>query len=145
MTTLVLDASILVKLFRDEPDGPLARAAVVHCAERRVIHIAPDLALYEVLSVALHYGISFDIPVRLITDLRKAGFQLLEPGAEELKKAEVIATMKTPAHGFPQLKDSIYHAMAIVRGGTFLTADRRHFEKTRGLGSVQLLADWQPA
>jgi predicted nucleic acid-binding protein len=145
LTTLVLDASILVKLFRDEADSPLARAAVIRCAEHRIVHVAPDLALYEVLSVALHYGISFDIPVRLITDLRKAGFQLIEPSAEELKKAEAIATMKTPAYGFPQLKDSIYHAMAIMRGGTFLTADRRHFERTRELGGIQLLADWRPA
>jgi len=34
--------------------------------------------------------------------------------------------------------------MAIERGGTFVTADRKHVEKTRAFGSVQLLSDWRP-
>ena len=141
---LVLDASILVKLFCDEPDSPQAKAAVIHCAERGIVHLAPGLALYEVFSVALHYGVPFDIPIRLIAALKKTGFRFIEPSAEELKKAEAIATTKTPAHGFPALADSIYHAMAILRNGTFLTADKRHFDRTRTFGGVQLLADWRP-
>lgn len=143
--TLILDASILAKLFRDEPDSPAAEAVLVHCARHRLVHKAPSLALYEVLSVALHYGVPFDIPVQIIADLGKAGFELVEPGAEELRKAESIATTKSQAYGFPELKDSIYHAMAIVRGGVFLTADNRHFQRTKTLGNIQLLADWRPS
>lgn len=142
---LILDASILAKLFRDEPDSSAAEAVLVHCARHRLVHKAPSLALYEVLSVALHYSVPFDIPIRIIADLGKAGFELVEPGGEELRKAESIATTKSQAYGFPELKDSIYHAMAIVRGGIFLTADKRHFQKTRTLGNVQLLADWRPS
>lgn len=142
--TLILDASILAKLFRDEPDSPLAEAVVLHCARRRLVHMAPGLALYEVLSVALHYGVPFDLPIKIIADLRKAGFQFVEPSAEELRKAEFIATTKSHTHGFPQLKDSIYHAMAIARDGTFLTADKRHFDRTKALGNIQMLADWRP-
>jgi predicted nucleic acid-binding protein len=143
--TLILDASILAKLFRDEPDSSAAEAVLVHCARHRLVHKAPGLALYEILSVALHYGVPFDIPIRIIADLSKTGFELVEPSAEELKKAESIATTKSDVYGFPELKDSIYHAMAIVRGGIFLTADNRHFQRTKSLGNIQLLADWHPA
>ncbi|WP_157016471.1 type II toxin-antitoxin system VapC family toxin [Mesorhizobium xinjiangense] len=140
----VLDASLLVKLFRDENDSVLARSAIEHFAENATQMIAPTLVLYEVLSVALHYSVPFDVPMRLLNDLRQVGFLLLEPDFEELKQAERIATSRTPARGAPQLQDSIYHAMAIMRGGVFLTADERHFEKTKSLGCMTLLADWRP-
>ncbi len=39
--------------------------------------------------------------------------------------------------------DSIYHAMAINRHTTFVTADNRHIAKTKQLGSILLLNDWQ--
>jgi predicted nucleic acid-binding protein len=141
---LVLDASILAKLFRDEADSPVAEAVLVHCAQRQIVHIAPGLALYEFLFVALHYGVPFDVPIRIIADIKKAGFQFVEPDAAELRRAESIATMKSRTHGFPELKDSIYHAISIMRGGTFLTADKRHVDRTRALESVQLLSDWRP-
>jgi hypothetical protein len=35
--------------------------------------------------------------------------------------------------------DSLYHAAAIVEGGTFLTADAKHAAKTRQYGHLQLL------
>lgn len=141
---LVLDASILIKLFRDEPDSPLAKTAIEHCAEHHIGLLSPGLALYEILSVALHYEVPFDIPIRLIEDLKQIGFLLVEPSPDELRKAEAIATTRDRARGFPELKDSIYHAMAIVRGGTFLTADRRHFDRAGTFGNVRLLSDWKP-
>jgi predicted nucleic acid-binding protein len=143
--TLVLDASVLVKLFRSEPDSIAARAAVEHSADHNISLLAPGLAVYEVLSVALHYQVPFDIPIRLFDFLKSTGFLFVEPTPAELRKAELIATTKTPAAGFPALKDSIYHAVAIMRGGTFLTADRKHIEKAKDFGHVQLLADWRPA
>lgn len=142
--TLVLDASILIKLFRDEPDSPIAKSLVTHCAEQRIPFMSPDLALYEILSVALHYDVPFELPLALLDGLRRTGFALLEPTVPELLQARHIATSKSPSHGYPELKDSIYHSMAIQRGGTFLTADQRHIGKASSFGNVQLLADWRP-
>lgn len=141
---LVIDASILIKLFRDEPDSHLARKAIEHGAEQGVQLLAPGLALYEVLAIALHYEVPFDIPIRLIEGLKQIGFALLEPTPEELRKAEVIATTRDATQGFPDLKDSIYHATAVIRGGIFLTADRRHFQRAQAFGNIRLLADWRP-
>lgn len=40
--------------------------------------------------------------------------------------------------------DAAYHALAIVRGGTMLTADRRYARKAAGAGHVVLLDEWRP-
>lgn len=141
---LVLDASVLVKLFRDEADSGTARRLIDDCVARNMPILAPSLLLYEILAVALHYEVPFDIAIELITALRRTGFRLVEPVADELRKAESMASRDSGA-GFPGLKDSIYHAMAIARGGTFVTADRRHVEKAKPFGAVLLLSDWRPA
>jgi predicted nucleic acid-binding protein len=141
---LVLDASVLVKLFRDESDSAVAYSLVKHCADKQVAFLSPGLALYELLSVALHYEVSFTVPIELVKRLRQTGFRLVEPSAREILKAEQIARANSPSHGFPQLKDSIYHAMAVERGATFVTADAKHLARTRSFGHITLLADWRP-
>jgi predicted nucleic acid-binding protein len=40
--------------------------------------------------------------------------------------------------------DAAYHALALVRGGTMLTADRRYAKKAQGAGQIQELDDWRP-
>jgi predicted nucleic acid-binding protein len=40
--------------------------------------------------------------------------------------------------------DAAYHALAIVNGGTFVTADSRYATKTASSGSVVLVGDWRP-
>ncbi|MEO4000758.1 VapC toxin family PIN domain ribonuclease [Mesorhizobium sp. CAU 1732] len=109
------------------------------------VHDCAGIALYEALSVAIHYEIPFELPIKLFDDMKRTGFMFVEPSPVELKQAERIATTKAKGSGFPQLEDSIYHAMAIVRGGTFLTADRKHLERTRGFGGACLLSQWAPA
>ncbi|MDA2929371.1 type II toxin-antitoxin system VapC family toxin [Acidobacteria bacterium AH-259-O06] len=38
--------------------------------------------------------------------------------------------------------DAAYHATALKRGGTFLTADTRYVEKAKDLGHLALLPEW---
>jgi len=40
--------------------------------------------------------------------------------------------------------DASYHALAIVNGGSFVTADTRYVTKTASSGSVIALSDWRP-
>ncbi len=53
-----------------------------------------------------------------------------------------MATAAAPGGGYPTLFDSIYHAMALERGGVFVTADRKHVDRTRSFGGVMLLSEW---
>ena len=38
--------------------------------------------------------------------------------------------------------EAAYHALALVRGGTMLTADRRYATAAKAAGGVQLLEHW---
>ncbi|MGB1208558.1 MAG: hypothetical protein ACPG7W_05135, partial [Paracoccaceae bacterium] len=55
-----------------------------------------------------------------------------------------IASSGHPKSGYPDPADSLYHALAVMRGGTFLTADRRHANKAHAFGHVCVLSDWVP-
>lgn len=39
--------------------------------------------------------------------------------------------------------DASYHALAIESGGTFLTADKKYYEKTKRIGSIMLLENYK--
>jgi predicted nucleic acid-binding protein len=143
---IVVDASVFVKLFKDEEDSALARSLVDRMLEHREDegYLAPSIVLYESLSAALHVELPLDKVGSLFNGFREFGLAIEDPTAAELALAEKIARSEAPGGGYPALFDSIYHAMAIERGGTFITADERHFRKAKQFGGVVLLADWRP-
>lgn len=142
---IVVDASIFVKLFKQEEGSEQARALMDHLLEGGTPFLAPTIVLYETLSAALHVGYPFAKIHELFDRLDALGLSIEQPAGNELVLAEKIATSAAPGGGYPTLFDSIYHAMAISRGGTFVTADTRHLGKAGHLGAVALLADWQAA
>lgn len=141
---IVVDASVFAKLFLDEPDRPEAEALFAYVAEHDVELVAPTLIVYEALSIGLRHTVPFKSILELLESARTIGLDVVEPSAHELVAAERIATTGSRGAGYPALQDSIYHAMAIERGGTFVTADRRHVAKAAQFGNVSLLASWRP-
>ena len=141
---IVLDASVFAKLLLDEPDRSKAQSLIEHALAYREGLIAPSLIVYEILSIALRHSVPFGEAMDLLGKLRASGLSVEEPTIGELTIAEKIATAGHAKSGYPALEDSIYHAIAIERGGVFVTADQRHFAKTKQFGSVVLLAYWQP-
>lgn len=141
---IVIDASIVAKLFLDEEDSPTAQLCIEEAFKKRIALCAPNLLVQEALSIAIRWCVPAETVLDLIATLAKAGLRLHEPTREEYVQAVEIATSGNRGHGRPQLEDSIYHAMAIRRGGTFVTADKRHFRLAVGFGSMTLLSDWQP-
>lgn len=142
---IVIDASVIVKLFHSETDSHLAHDAVLAIAASGADFGSPGIVTYEVLAVALHYDVPFEIPLQLFGRMKAAGFQLIEPTDDELILGGQIAATRPKSHGYPELKDSIYHAVAIMRGGAFLTADDTHITKTREFGSAVPLSEWRAA
>lgn len=141
---IVVDASVFVKLLKQEEGSEAARDLVDRMVEQGQGYLAPSIVLYEALSAALHVELPLTVVGQLFDQFRELGLTIEEPTIQDLVTAEKIATSAAPDKGHPTLFDSIYHAMAIERGGTFVTADQRHFAKTKQIGSVVLLADWQP-
>ena len=141
---IIPDASVVGKLFLREEDSPVAEALIGHTISHNVKFVAPAVLLYEILSIAVRHSVPFELVLNLVDKLRSGGLDLQDPTSAELLTAEKITTSGHRKTGYPALYDSIFHAMAIERGGVFVTADRRHYAKTKQFGSVVLLADWQP-
>jgi predicted nucleic acid-binding protein len=142
---IVVDASVFVKLLKQEEDSDLARSFIDQLLDRGQDYLAPSIVLYEALSAALHIELPLESVGSLFQGFRELGLMIEDPTSEELALAEKIARSEAPGGGYPALFDSIYHAIAIERGGTFITADRRHVTKAGKFGSITLLADWKPS
>jgi len=39
--------------------------------------------------------------------------------------------------------DAAYHALALNTGGTFITADKKYYEKTKSEGNIMLLKNYK--
>lgn len=139
---IVLDASVFIKLFREEDGTDAAHALLEHVYRSGTDIIAPGIMRYEVLGAAIHYGVPLETIAILLEDMQGGGFTFVEPTRAELILAEEIATTRVAGGGWPDLFDSIYHAIALSRSGTFVTADRRHVAKAGKWGSVVMLAEW---
>lgn len=141
--TLVIDANILIKILREEPDSQVAVDFLTYCNSQLVQFYAPTLFQYEVMNVAVKEKVSLEDTAALLNQFKATNLTLLEPNYDEWLLAEKICHDGHPKSGFPSLYDSIYHVMAIHHNATFITADNRHLIKAKQHGSIILLNDWQ--
>ena len=141
--TIILDANIFNKLFLDEPDRDQALAFFAEASKRKALLLAPTLFRYEVWESARRNKFSLEAVGLMIERQQQTLLRLVEPGIEHILKAEEIASCGHSKSGFPSMYDSIYHALAIIEGGSFLTADARHAAKVKKFGALTMLADWR--
>lgn len=139
---IVIDSSVFVKLLVAEDDSAVARAFMIACHQHGVDFGAPDLFRFEVLGFALHHGIPFPHVRELIEIQEAAGFQIHPLSADVIDRAETIARHGNKKAGYPSLQDSLYHALAIATDGIFVTADRRHLDKTKNFKHAISLQEW---
>jgi predicted nucleic acid-binding protein len=140
---IVVDASVFAKLFLDEPEKPEVQAFFRAALEKEVRLVVPSLFVEEVLAVALHYQIAFEIIWEMLEIQQQAGLEVWGTSKSVALKAEEICKTGHHRSGFPSLQGGLYHALAILEDGQFLTADKRHYEKARSFGHIVLLKDWQ--
>jgi len=138
---LVVDTSVFVKLFLDEPDSAPSRQFFTQAVKQDILLLAPQLLHYEALSVAEYHHYPFAHVLELINAYKSFNLHLIEPTPEHWQKALEITQHGHQKSGYPSIADSIFHAMAIVEDTLFVTADKRHARKTQGLGHVQLITE----
>jgi len=136
----VIDASVFNKLFLDEHDSFQAKRLFKYALEQDILLLAPHILFYESLQSSLHFGVPFDIFSEFLQVQRNAGMQLIEPSLEVLKIAKKITSTGNKQSGYPHLIDSIYHAVAIVEKGVFITADKKYYTKAMGFEHIELLS-----
>ncbi|WP_245428919.1 hypothetical protein [Mesorhizobium sp. WSM3860] len=119
--------------FKQVDDSEAAHNLVDRMLEQGRGFLAPSVVLYEALSAALHVELPLTVVGQLFDQSRELGLAIEEPTMQDLATAEKIATSAAPGNGYPTLFDGIHHAMALERGGTFVTADQRHIAKGRAV------------
>src|ERR1700730_9801921 len=137
---VVPDASVLLKWVLPSEDEPhtdnalLLRAAILDSTVHAMI---PTLWLYEVgNTVARRVP---DHAQAWLSALMKFSVEGAAPSKQWLTK-----TLEWAQGHDVTFYDAAYHAVAIVNGGCFVTADSRYVNKTTSSGSVVGLSDWRP-
>lgn len=139
MTTLVLDASVLLKWFLPEHPGEehVAAALALQTAFARgqVTLLQPPHAAAEVLAVLARLR-----PASAADDLADLMDYRWPQREDELVYRRALRLSIDLNH---HLFDTLYHALALeTPGAVFVTADRRYFDKARSLGAIAWLAEF---
>jgi predicted nucleic acid-binding protein len=134
----VPDASVILKWIFDTPDEADRDAALILLSSwvaGECEFLLPSLWLYEVGDI-VGRNIPGNAPefMELLIDYR----------IEEVPLSAVIAkrTLAIMAECGVTFYDAVYHAVALERRGTLVTADAGYLKKTGKLGNTVLLADF---
>ena len=131
---LVIDASVAVKWFVDEPDSEAARLVLIDLQNHPDRFVVPELFFIEMLSVLSRITDSEQQLKELLGSLEDLGLARLALGHEILARAAEL----TYSWGLSAY-DAIYAATADLTGGEWLTADFRAHEKIASLNLSSLL------
>jgi predicted nucleic acid-binding protein len=135
---LVLDASVIVKWFKEEINSNIALKIRDEFYKGRHEIIVPDLLLYEI-SNALRYDKKFN--QNLIEKALRSLFEMdivITIPSEDLISDAVKLALKMNITVY----DAIYISLANQVDGIFITADERFFKSIKNLKNCKLLRDF---
>ena len=136
---IILDASVVVKWFSEEEytEKALEIRERIRMGEERII--VPDLLLYE-LANALKYNPSFDVNdvSDALTSIFDMEMDIITP------MPDIINSAVTLAFGYNiTVYDAFYIALAKDLELTFITADRKLYERVSDLDFVKFIGNLQ--
>jgi len=135
---VVPDASVLLKWVlasEDEPDADralLLRSAIVH---EHIRALVPALWLYEVGNTVAR---------RFPTHAAQWLTAMMKFGLEEAPSSErwLTTVLALTARYGATFYDAAYHAVALVYGGVFVTADTSYVTRVQKEGAIVSLSEW---
>lgn len=145
MRAIVADANVFTKLLHPEHDSDEAKMLFETCVRANINVLVPQLFLYEILEVTSKYKGSINKTLEFYKLHKNSILTTVEPTKTMWLTAEKITQDGHPNSGFPSMYDAIYQAVAIEMAAIFITADKRHYEKSKQHGNIALLRDWEDA
>ena len=127
---IVIDANVFVKLFLAEADSELADRLLLQCVEQNTRILAPSLLLYEIIAVTQKRGKNINAVYGHIRAIANIEYLDLSQDIVGLSLNIVEQTGQLNS-GSPSFYDACYHAIALLNNCDFITADRKHYEKTK--------------
>ena len=145
MKNIILDSCVVAKTFAKEKDSNQATKLIDQCVAQHIKIIAPGIIEYELLQIAIKKNLPFTEVLALFENIILSIIDIQPMRYKTWFKAGEIANTGHTKSGFLSLYDSVYHAMAIENNGLFITADKKHYEKSKDFGHIALLGDWNKA
>jgi predicted nucleic acid-binding protein len=138
---LVIDASVTLKwFFHDRPgedDCGKALDILLALEANETEAMQPPHWLAEVLGVVARE--TPHLVDKTLTTLAHLGLPVIDD--EDVFRRAARLSIAYDHHLF----DTLYHALALECGAVCVTADARYFAKTRQVGHIALLAEFDPA
>jgi predicted nucleic acid-binding protein len=134
MTPLIVDASVAVKWFVDEPsrDGALSVLSAITADPKP--YVVPELFFNEMLSVLARLTCDVETLTSHVSDLEGLGLARIANGHDLLVTAAKLC-VEFRLSGY----DAVYAALAKLMRGTWLTADAKAHKKVSALGLSRLV------
>ncbi len=134
---LILDASVALKWFLEEPDSVKADELQELIRKRKLEVWVPSLFYFEVANI-----LSKRSPAHATEFI-----SLLK--MFELKEVPLVlgilgrAVKLVQKHPKIALYDAYYHAIALQSGAIFLTADEKYYKQAKSERNILLFKDWE--
>ena len=142
----VLDANIFLEYIYDRVLKEHSRKIIQDAILRKIQLFVPSLLLDEITEVLcgnLDNLIEIKRHLEFIEKLSKQGvLQIVVPNTEVRMKTIEIARTGNSKSGYPELTDSLYHALAILNDAVFITNDTRHINKVKQFSHIEELSKY---
>jgi len=142
----VLDANVFLEYIFDRELQDHAKQILQDAILKKIQLFVPSLLLdeiTEVLSGNLDNLEAVKNHLKYIEKLAKQGdLQIIVPNTEVRMKAIEIARTGNAKSGYPDLTDSLYHALAILNDAVFITNDLKHIRKVKKFSHIKELSKY---
>ena len=146
MDTFVIDTSVLMRAFLDNPDREKVDALIESAVRGKVKLYGPISLWHEMYSVFVQYYESSETAlqgIRKFEHMLNRGIIEIEYDNEAVEEALRVAFTKTSGQqGHIGTFDSYFHGLALHLNCIFLTNDKKHYNKTKdSIGHIMLFED----
>jgi predicted nucleic acid-binding protein len=144
---IVPDANVFLEMVYGRSLRSIARQLITRAVVSKIQLVAPSLFLDEITEVLCgNLDDLQEVQQHLFYLEQLVGKKVLlivVPSVAIRMKAIEIVRTGNPKSGYPELSDALYHALAIVNDGIFVTNDSKYVAEVKRFGSVAKLADYQ--
>ena len=142
----ILDANVFLEYIYNRPLSNKSKEILQDAILNHIQIIVPSLLLDELTEVLCGNLEDLEKVKHHLHYIEKLSKQeilnIVVPDTEVRMKAIEIARTGHKKSGYPELTDSLYHALAIVNDGVFITNDTKHIMKVKKFGNIQELSKY---
>ena len=143
----VLDANIFLEYIYDRTLSQQSKIIIQDAILKHIQILLPSLLLDEITEVLCGNLNDLDVVQQHLHYIEKLIAEnilhIVVPNTEVRIKAIEIARTGNNKSGYPELTDSLYHALAILNDAVFITNDIKHISKVVEFGHIMALQKYR--